>query len=145
MHFSNYSINRRYTKAALASLDRDDKSARRRDIADGEEYATTFASSDESAVSGDEGADSATSPAPDAGVMYSFDASRGPNHGSQILNVALDKAIEKYEEKETDKLVRNEYEVLDSEGESLGLTPAKKGKSKEKTVVVVEDEDYEFV
>ena len=78
-----------------------------------------------------------TAPAPDSEVAYSFDAHRGPSHGSQILNVALDKAIERYEIRETDKLIKNEYEVLDADGEPL--SPAKKRH------VAPEDAEYEFV
>jgi hypothetical protein len=78
-----------------------------------------------------------TAPAPDAEVAYSFDAHRGPSHGSQILNVALEKAIERYEIRETDKLIKNEYEVLDADGEPL--TPPKKRN------IAPEDADYEFV
>jgi hypothetical protein len=45
--------------------------------------------SDES--SADEDVDHASAaPAPDADIAYSFDAQRGPGHGSQILNHALD-------------------------------------------------------
>ena len=89
------------------------------------------------------------SPPADAGVMYSFDAAKGPTQGSQILNVALAKAVERFEEKETAKLVKNEYDVLDSEGESVGLaSPRKNAKGKERAVVVAvpeDDEEYEFV
>jgi hypothetical protein len=76
-------------------------------------------------------------PAPDAEIAYSFDAHRGPSHGSQILNVALEKAIERYEIRETDKLIKNEYEVLDADGEPL--SPAKKRH------IAPEDAEYEFV
>lgn len=134
--YSNFNFNRRYTKGAVASLEHGTKIARKHDMLEG-----TAISSDES-----DDVDSDTpSPPADAGVMYSFDAVRGPSEGSQILNVALAKAVEKFEEKETVKLVKNEYEVLDSEGESLGLTPSKKGKGKAKAAVVEEDDDYEFV
>jgi len=51
--------------------------------------------------------------APDAEIAYSFDAARGPSHGSQILGHALDQAIQRFETKETDKLIKNEYEVLE--------------------------------
>lgn len=93
----------------------------------------------------DEGA---PSPPLDAGVMYSFDAARGPSQGSQIFNAALAKAVQKYEEKETVKLVKDEYDIIDSEGESVGLTPVKKGKGKAKAEPVVipdAEDDYEFV
>lgn len=77
-------------------------------------------------------------PAPDAEVAYSYDAERGPTHGSQILNVALEKAIERYEIRETDKLIKNEYEVLDADGEPLSPTSKKRH-------IAPEDADYEFV
>lgn len=79
-----------------------------------------------------------SAPVPDAEVTYSFDAQRGPSHGSQILHHALDKAIEQFETKETDKLIKNEYEVLDVDAEAL--SPAPKNRK-----VALEDEDYYFV
>lgn len=79
-------------------------------------------------------------PAPDADITYSFDAERGPNHGSQILGLALAKAIERYEVRQTDKLIKEEYEVLDAAGEALSPT-LKVGKK----TVAPEDEDYEFI
>ena len=75
--------------------------------------------------------------APDAEIAYSFDAARGPSHGSQILCHALDKAIERFETKETDKLIKNEYEVLDMDLETPSVRPARK--------VAPEDEEYDFV
>ena len=74
-------------------------------------------------------------PAPDADIAYSFDAYRGPSHGSQILNHALEKAVQRFETKETEKLVKNEYEVLDLYDE----TP------RPKRHVAPEDDEYEFV
>lgn len=53
-----------------------------------------------------------TDPEPDAGISYSFDAPRGPHQGSQILSMALAKAVEKFEVKATEKLVKEEYEVI---------------------------------
>jgi hypothetical protein len=79
-----------------------------------------------------------SAPAPDAEVAYSFDATRGPSHGSQILNHALDKAMVQFEIKETDKLIKNEYEVLDVDVEILSPLPKKRN-------VAPEDEDYFFV
>jgi len=79
-----------------------------------------------------------SAPAPDAEIAYSFDAERGPSHGSQILNTALDQAIKKYEIKETDKLIKNEYEVLDHDTEALSPAPKKRN-------VAPEDEEYFFV
>jgi hypothetical protein len=56
------------------------------------------------------------SPINDAGITYSFDASRGPRRGSQILEMALAKAVEQYEGREFERLVREEYEVVSEEG-----------------------------
>ena len=58
-----------------------------------------------------------TAPEPDVGYTYSFDASRGPGKGSQILGLALAKAVEKFETKATDKLIREEYDVVGIEKE----------------------------
>ncbi|KAK1061944.1 hypothetical protein LTR33_012597, partial [Friedmanniomyces endolithicus] len=67
--------------------------------------------------------------------------------GSQILNAALVKAVAKFEERETVKLVKNEYEVLDDEGESVGLTLAGKSKKAKAQLMIVPDvdEDYELI
>ena len=61
---------------------------------------------------------------PDAGITYSFDAARGPNKGSDILSMAINKAVERYETKATEKLVRDEYDVVspDEEKEHEGYT-----------------------
>jgi hypothetical protein len=94
--------------------------------------------------------DGTPSPPADADITYSFDASRGPTQGSQIFNVALAQAVEKFEERETVKLVKDEYDVLDADGEVVA-SPARKGKEKVKaramgaTRVPDADEDYEFV
>jgi len=105
--------------------------------------ARTSLHKDMTCASGESSADEdvehpSAAPEPDAEVAYSFDAQRGPSHGSQILNHALEKAIEQYETKETDKLIKNEYEVLDVEAEALSPAPRKRN-------VAPEDEDYYFV
>jgi len=93
------------------------------------------------------------------GIMYSFDAPRAPSEGSQILNVALAKAVERFEERETVKLVSAEYDVLDTSGEVVAVPSAagrraRKGKGKGSSPVMAAtvaadvadaDEDYEFV
>lgn len=61
--------------------------------------------------------DASAAPEPDAGILYSYDAPRGPSQGGQILSLALAKAVEKFETKETEKLVKNEYEVVGSDKE----------------------------
>lgn len=130
----------------MASLAHGVKVARKHDVLEGTD---TSSANEDSSSSNSDHDETATVPAPDAGVMYSFDAKRSPSQGSQILNSALAKAVERFEERETAKLVKNEYDVLDSEGESMGLTPVKKSKGKAKAVVVAErddeDEEYEFV
>jgi hypothetical protein len=104
--------------------------------------ARTAFNKDMASASGDSSADEdvehpSAAPAPDAEIAYSYDAHRGPSHGSQILNHALEKAVERFETKETEKLVKNEYEVLDRDldDESPRL----------KRHVAPEDEEYEFV
>lgn len=106
---------------------------------------------DSSSGSSDE-YDEVVSPAQpvDAGVAYSFDAARSPSKGSQILNVALAKAVEKFEERETVKLVKSEYDVLDVDGEVVQPSPEKKRKNKSKTQPPIampnaDEEEYEFV
>lgn len=82
------------------------------------------------------------SAAPDADIAYSFDAVRGPGHGSQVLTMAIEQAVERFENEETDKMVQQEYELLDEDGDevplkSKGRKPAKKERPLE--------EEYEFV
>jgi len=82
--------------------------------------------------------------APDAGITYSFDANRGPSHGSTILSSALAKAVERFENTTTEKLVKDEYDVLPSNPEEVLRTPIKKG-GKRSALVAEEEDDYEFV
>ncbi|MCJ1467036.1 hypothetical protein MMC07_005658 [Pseudocyphellaria aurata] len=56
--------------------------------------------------------DVSSAPEPDAGISYSFDAQCGPTEGGQILSMALAKAVEKFEIRATEKLVKEEYEVV---------------------------------
>ncbi|KAF1974691.1 hypothetical protein BU23DRAFT_88984 [Bimuria novae-zelandiae CBS 107.79] len=79
-------------------------------------------------------------PVPDAGVAYSFDAARGPSHGSQILGLALNKAIENFEVRQTDKLIKEEYEVLRLDDDALSPGPKATRKG-----VSPDEEDYEFI
>ncbi|KAI9887656.1 MAG: hypothetical protein M1823_000520 [Watsoniomyces obsoletus] len=51
-------------------------------------------------------------PSNDPEVFYSFDAPNGPGQGNHILDHALTKAVERFEVKQTDKLIREEYEVV---------------------------------
>jgi len=62
----------------------------------------------------DEPRESPESTAPDADIAYSYDSAFGPTHGSDILSMALNKAVERFETRETEKLVKTEYDVLGS-------------------------------
>jgi len=49
---------------------------------------------------------------PDAGVAYSFDAKRSPREGNEILGMAMNQAVERFETKKTERLVKDEYEIV---------------------------------
>lgn len=69
-----------------------------------------ISTSDSSA--GEDVEEGSEAPEPDAGISYSFDASRGPIEGRTILRMAFAEAVEKFETKELEKLVKDEYEVI---------------------------------
>ena len=77
--------------------------------------------------------EASAAPVPDAGIAYSFDAPRGPGKGSEILTMAINKAVERFETKVTEKLVKDEYEVVakDAEPSHGGYT--------------ADDDDFELV
>ena len=52
----------------------------------------------------------------DAKVIYSFDAATSPGQGNDILSSAINRAVERYENKVTEKLAK-EYEFVDSSKE----------------------------
>ncbi|KAF1987195.1 hypothetical protein K402DRAFT_375813 [Aulographum hederae CBS 113979] len=113
------------------------KPARKHEIVTDAQYISGDSSTDEEVE--------APSVAPDVDVAYSYDAQRSPSQGSQILSFALAKAVERFESTATDKLVNDEYEVLDSEGEAVPTT-VKRGKGAKKMPTRAEPEDdYEFV
>jgi len=91
--------------------------------------------------SGDEmPTESSAAPEPDADITYSFDAPKGPTHGSTVLSTALAKAVERFENTVTEKLVKEEYEVLD---DADICTPIKKGGKR--SMLAAEEADYEFI
>lgn len=94
-------------------------------------FDTDNSASDTSAEDGIREASAA--PEPDAGYTYSYDAPRGPGKGSQILGMALAKAVEKYETKATEKLVKEEYEVVSSE------------KDETNSGYTADEDDYELI
>ena len=94
--------------------------------------------------SADEEIEPSAAPAPDAEITYSFDATRGPSQGSQILGHALAQAVERYENKATEKLVKDEYLVLNSDGEPLAGKSDKRS-AKERTFAFHEDDEYEIL
>ena len=90
-----------------------------------------FAPSDSSAEDEVEDASHAPEPVPDAEVMYSFDAPHGPAKGSQILSLAITKAVERYESQETEKIAK-EYEFVD-------------GKENDADGYFADEDDFEIV
>ncbi|KAL8964105.1 MAG: hypothetical protein Q9183_004699 [Haloplaca sp. 2 TL-2023] len=77
--------------------------------------------------------EASAAPEPDAGIAYSYDAAHGPNNGGHILSLALAKAVEKYETKVTEKLVMDDYEVVEKEEDDASVGYAE------------EDGDFEFI
>jgi len=51
------------------------------------------------------------------GVAYSFDEYSGPSYGADILATLVDQAEVKYENKVFDKLVKTEYELVETTSE----------------------------
>lgn len=103
------------------------KMARKQDII----YDKDTSASDTSAEEDVKEASSA--PEPDAGYTYSYDAPCGPGKGSQILGMALAKAVENFEIKATEKLIKEEYEVISTEKAELH------------TGYVADEDDFELV
>lgn len=55
----------------------------------------------------------------DSDVFYSFDAPSGPVRSDRILGAAISEAVERFENKETEKLV-GEYEFVTNEDPNSG-------------------------
>jgi len=145
---TQFNFKRHTVKSAVAAQAygaKGEKVARKMDMLEG-----NAGISDDSANSASDDYEESGTISPPEGVMYSFDAKRAPSEGSQILNVALAKAVERFEERETIKLVNAEYDVLDTAGESV-VQPssgrkAHKGKGKAPVIGVPDaDDDYEII
>lgn len=72
-------------------------------------------------------------PVPDMDVMYSYDLSRGPGRGHDILSTAISQALVRFENKVTEKLAK-EYDFAD-DGKDLGLD----------ALADPDDEDFELI
>jgi hypothetical protein len=89
----------------------------------------------------------------DEGILYSFD-SKGKSPGQKGREVDLGGLVEMAEQKflneQTERMIKEDYEVLDADGESVVLASGKgkrKGSPKNnavKTEVKVEDDDDGF-
>jgi len=80
-------------------------------------------------------------------ILYSFDKKNSPSD-SVNLGGLIAAAEKKFQEKQTDKLVRKEYEVLDVNGEKETRKSKRAAVGATKSVAVVtldDDEDYELV
>jgi hypothetical protein len=83
-------------------------------------------------------------PPPDADILYSFDAPTAPREAVGLDNL-VEKAEKEFMSREIDRIVRNEYEILDESGEVKTMTKGKgkKGSPRQqaKAVETEEDED----
>lgn len=90
------------------------------------------------------GQHNARSPSVDSGITYSFDAVSGPRKVVG-LDSLVDKAEKEFAARETDKMVKTEYEVLDGSGESIMIPKrGKKGSPKQKAVVLEADDEDDW-
>ena len=75
--------------------------------------------------------DASAAPLPaEADFLYSYDLNSGPTAGRDILSAALNKAVQRFENTETDKLITREYDVIDQLEEGYSAN---------------DEEDYEMV
>ncbi len=92
----------------------------------------------------------------DGEILYSFD-NKGPSPGSKGREVdfggLIDLAEKKWDSKITDKIVKNDYEVLDNSGETTTLSRKNKKSPKQKAkspatlpkIIAEEDDGFELV
>lgn len=82
---------------------------------------------------------------PDCGITYTFDRPTGPSNGNHLLGQALAMAVERYETVKTEKLVNDEYEVLDSDGEPVADRACSLPKTAVRGPFNLDEDDYELV
>jgi hypothetical protein len=49
----------------------------------------------------------------EADFLYSYDASSSPQGGKDVLSFAINQAVRRFENNETEKLVNKEYDIID--------------------------------
>ena len=90
----------------------------------------------------------------DEGVLYSFDSVKSPGEKGRKVDLGglVEQAEKKFLSQQTERMVKESYEVLDVEGESVVLTGGKKKKGSPKTKAVKfeaksvdEDDGFELV
>ena len=54
----------------------------------------------------------------DVGITYSYDAPHGPTGARDLLGVAISNAVEKFETKHIEKLLKDEYDVVSKDSEA---------------------------
>jgi hypothetical protein len=91
----------------------------------------------------------------DEGILYSFETSgASPTKKGRALGLGglVEKAEEKFLDEQTERMVKEDYEVLDVEGESVILKTEKKRKASPKqkaakieTKIVEEDDGFELI
>jgi hypothetical protein len=69
----------------------------------------------------------ARSPSIDSGIMYSFDQATSPRNAVG-LDGLVEKAEQEWKSRETDNILKKEYEVVNEAGETTVLAQGKKGK-----------------
>lgn len=115
--FSSSIIRSKHSRPGLEfQAEMHPKTSRKQATSFNHEISTSDSSAEEDVEEG------SVAPEPDAGISYSFDAPHGPTEGRTILGMAFAEAVEKFETKELEKLVKDEYEVIVKEQDKFHLT-----------------------
>lgn len=89
----------------------------------------------------------------DEGVLYSFDSVKSPGEKGRKVDLGglVEQAEKKFLSEQTERMIKESYEVLDAEGESVVLTGGKKKKGSPKSKAVKaepkvdEDDGFELI